>query len=335
MVIINSFNTLINNLLIVQPTGFWEKIIIWFTAGIKNYAWAVIILTLIIKVLMTPLDFYNKKFTRKNAKMQQAIKPELDILRKKYGNDKQLMNQKTMELYKKHNYNMGGSCVFMLINMALTFTIFISLLNGLNSMADYKISQQYEDLQVAYYNVQTIEEVDNSVVLTEDQLVEANKRVLNKYNQIKDSWLWIENVWIADSPLSNAIPKYDEYAKIAKLETEQIEDETLRAEYDKIMNPLRDSYDKKNGYFILLILIVGITVVQQLTMFSRIRFKKKNILDNEEKISQPTNKSMMIVLPIMLGVFALISNSVFSLYLLVSAGYGALTTPLIITILYK
>jgi YidC/Oxa1 family membrane protein insertase len=109
-------NLIFNVLLIAQPTGVWETIIFAFTAGIANYAWAIIVLTLLIKLVMLPFDFFNKKFMRKNTKMQALIKPELDVIKKKYGNDQKLINQKTLELYKKHNYNMGGSCLFMFIN---------------------------------------------------------------------------------------------------------------------------------------------------------------------------------------------------------------------------
>ena len=112
---------------VAEPTGVWEKIIMAFQSGIPNYAWAIIVFTVVLKLILLPLDFLNKYITAKNTKVQNLIQPELAKIQKQYGNNKQILNQKTMELYKKHNYNVTGSCVIMLVNMALTLFIFITL----------------------------------------------------------------------------------------------------------------------------------------------------------------------------------------------------------------
>jgi hypothetical protein len=98
--------------------------------------------------------------------------------------------------------------------LGLTLFIFISLFSGLNSMADYKITQQYENLQVAYYNVATYEDIDTAEeralidISSEADITNANLRVKEKYLTIKDSWLWIDNVWLPDSPFSSSIPSF-------------------------------------------------------------------------------------------------------------------------------
>ena len=322
-----------------QLCGFmvdmWTSIISWFSDFVGNYAWAIILLTLVIKLLLLPLDFFNKKVTRKNAKMQAVIQPELEKVKAKYGNDQAVYNQKVNEVYKKHNYNVVGSCFFMLINLVLTLVIFITLFNGLNTMAQIKITQQYSTLQQTY----------NQVYAEGNNVEQANNAVKIKYDEIKGeySWLWISNVWKADMPTSS-IPTFNEYLNIArevevevdgetqKIKSNKLSDEqkqVLETEYNKIMDPLRESSSKTNGYIILPILIVGSAFLSQwLTT-------RKNKGVNGSNPAGASSKVMLFILPIMLGFFAFTYNAVFALYLLVSQLISLASTPLIDLILDK
>lgn len=136
-----------------EPTGVWETIIKAFESGVGSYILAIVLITLIIKVIWAPIETINKKINKKNMRIQAKIQPELEKIKTKYGADKNLVNQKTQELYKKNNYSMMGSCLFMLVFLALNLTIFFTLFAGINSMADYKISQQYDYLKYNYANV--------------------------------------------------------------------------------------------------------------------------------------------------------------------------------------
>ena len=79
-----------------------------------------------------------------------AIQPELEKIQKRYSANRDVLNQKTMELYKKHNYNVMGSCLGMLLNMVLTMVVFFTLFSGLNKIASYKIYTEYTTLQTTY-----------------------------------------------------------------------------------------------------------------------------------------------------------------------------------------
>ena len=80
-----------------EPSGMWESLIKWIQGGVGNYAITIILLTLLIKFVLLPLDFYQKYITRVNQKKQAAIQPELDKINARYANNKDLLNQKTME----------------------------------------------------------------------------------------------------------------------------------------------------------------------------------------------------------------------------------------------
>lgn len=311
---------------------FWINVIAWFNKTISNYAWSIIVLTVVIKLVMTPLDFFNKKATRQNTKMQAVIQPQLEKLQKKYGNDRNLYNQKVAELYKSHNYNMVGSCLFMLVNLVLTLVVFISLFSGLNYMSSVKIVEQYETLKTEYTQVY---DAGISLGLEEQEAKEqASLSVSQKYKQVKYQWLWIENVWKPDS-FTNSIPTASEFLKIAheiKLNGQTIQVSALtdeqkaqfETEYNTIMNPLRETDGKTNGFLILFVLTVGTSFLSQWLMQ-----RKNKQLVSEDNPAASTGKMMMFILPIMLGFFVLTYNSVFSLYLLTSQIIAIITTPLI------
>ena len=69
---------------LVKPNGFWEAIIFGMENGVKNYALALILVTIIIKLVMVPLDFINKYTSKKSSRKQAEMKPELDKINAKY-----------------------------------------------------------------------------------------------------------------------------------------------------------------------------------------------------------------------------------------------------------
>ena len=131
-------------------TDMWSPVINLFSF-IPNYAWSIIVFTIVLKIILSPLDFWQRKVQRDSTKKQQQIQPLVEKLQKQYGNNKQVLNQKTMELYKKNNYNVVGSCVSMLVNFSLTIFIFFTLFYGLTGMAQNKIYEQYQNLQNNFY----------------------------------------------------------------------------------------------------------------------------------------------------------------------------------------
>ncbi len=110
--------------------NLWETLVVkplaWLTIKIgslvKSYGIALIILSIIIRLILAP-------FTKKTAMQSENMKkmqPEMDRINKKYENktDQQSLNQKSMEmmtLYKKYNINPFSSCLFAFIQIPLLF----------------------------------------------------------------------------------------------------------------------------------------------------------------------------------------------------------------------
>ena len=89
---------------------------------IGNYGIVILIMTLLIKLLLSPLTIKSYKST---AKMQ-VIKPEVDKLNEKYPNEKDAMKkqQAMMELYRKAGISPMGGCLPMLLQMPILFAMF-------------------------------------------------------------------------------------------------------------------------------------------------------------------------------------------------------------------
>ena len=89
---------------------------------ISNYGLVILIMTLLIKLLISPLTIKSYKST---AKMQ-VIKPEIDKINAKYPNEKDAMKkqQATMELYQKAGISPMGGCLPMLLQMPILFAMF-------------------------------------------------------------------------------------------------------------------------------------------------------------------------------------------------------------------
>lgn len=87
---------------------------------IPNYGVAIIILTILIKLLFWPLGTKSYKSMNEMKKVQ----PLMMEIREKYKNDKQKMNQETMALYKTYKVNPAGGCLPMLVQMPIFFALY-------------------------------------------------------------------------------------------------------------------------------------------------------------------------------------------------------------------
>jgi YidC/Oxa1 family membrane protein insertase len=86
-------------------------------AWVKSYALAIIIMTIIIRALLWPLQNAATKSMRKMAKLS----PIMNELREKYKDDPQRVNQETMKLYKEYGINPFGGCLPMLVQIPIFF----------------------------------------------------------------------------------------------------------------------------------------------------------------------------------------------------------------------
>lgn len=124
--------------IITIPLGY---IIDFIYRVVKNYGLSIIIFTILIKLLVLPLNVKSQKAMKK----QQKIQPVLAELQKKYANDQQKLQQEMMKLYKDNDVSMMGGCLPML----LQFPILIGLYRVIQAPIRYILHVNFSDAGVA------------------------------------------------------------------------------------------------------------------------------------------------------------------------------------------
>jgi YidC/Oxa1 family membrane protein insertase len=90
---------------------------------IGNYAFSIVLFTLFVKLLLFPLNAAQIKSSRE----MQAVQPKLKAIQEKHKNDKEMLNTKTLELYKEHKVNPLAGCLPIFIQMPIIFALFGTL----------------------------------------------------------------------------------------------------------------------------------------------------------------------------------------------------------------
>ncbi len=101
---------------------FW--ILKFFHQIIGNYGWAIVLLTILVRIPFIPL--VNK--SQQSMKKMQDIQPRMAEIREKYKKDPQRMQQEMMQLYKTHKVNPLGGCLPILLQIPVFFALYKILL---------------------------------------------------------------------------------------------------------------------------------------------------------------------------------------------------------------
>ncbi len=91
---------------------------------VHNYGIAIIIVTVVLKVLFFPLTYKSYK----SMKDMQKLQPKMAALKEKFKNDRDAMNKAVMELYKTHKVNPMGGCFPMVIQIPVFFALYKALM---------------------------------------------------------------------------------------------------------------------------------------------------------------------------------------------------------------
>ena len=104
--------------------GFFSKLLLFllklFHTGVGNWGLAIILLTMMIKLVFYPL---NQRAYESSEKMKQ-LQPELDTLKEKYKDDQQLQSQEMMKLWKDNGVSPLGGCLPMLVQLPVFFALY-------------------------------------------------------------------------------------------------------------------------------------------------------------------------------------------------------------------
>ncbi|MBQ7914228.1 MAG: membrane protein insertase YidC [Clostridia bacterium] len=213
--------------------GLVGKLVMWMYNWIGNYGWTVVVFTVFLKILMLPLDIWQRYSTRKSTLKQKKVQPLLDNIDKRYGANTQRANEEKQKLLKKQGISVASACLPMIVTMVVFFLMFA----GLREFSYYKNIQTFNSLTKAYYSTMeeqvqlaggevleayqfeydktkaslNISDDDVRIVLAQidgvnnldgkgfdTQLAQwralAKEAIQKEYKNQQDSWLWIHNI---------------------------------------------------------------------------------------------------------------------------------------------
>jgi YidC/Oxa1 family membrane protein insertase len=102
--------------------------LLWLYNVLGDQFWlAIIVFTVVIRGLMTPLMLPQQR----SAKKMQEIQPKLKELQKKYGKDRERLSQEQMKLYKEAGVNPMGGCLPMLVQFPIWIGLYQSIIQAL------------------------------------------------------------------------------------------------------------------------------------------------------------------------------------------------------------
>lgn len=113
---------------IVAMPLFW--VLKFFYSFLGNYGWAIILLTIIVRIPFIPLMHKSQQ----SMKKMQALQPMMAEIKERYKKDPQRMQKELTELYKKHKVNPVGGCLPMLLQIP----VFIALYNVLSNAIELR-----------------------------------------------------------------------------------------------------------------------------------------------------------------------------------------------------
>lgn len=398
--------------------------------GIGIVGVGIIVFTLILKTIVLPLDIYSRINSKKQALIMDRMRPQMEKLQKQYANDKNMYNQKVMELQKKSGYSMFGACLPMIVSLV----IFIIVFNAFSTYSQYANLKTYNDMVVKYNDVvltYVVENPDNPstddgflfavdgdgnylklgengkpvdstktiydytadyqrfttyfnnakkavdtawVEKSEDDTFSylaaeykekkgdyaasfnaamVNYKVGTEYSETakalrnslinyymeepaaqavkvyyeeghNNSFLWVKNIWYPDSTLNKEIP---DFAKFKSTITQAKITDADGEFYNKVTSALTEEKNAYNGYFVLIVLSIGLMLLQQwLSMRAN---KSVNELGTVDGSGARTNKMMMIMMPIIYGIFSFFYSASFSIYMITNTVYSLITMLII------
>ncbi len=124
------------------------EIIKWIVGGV-GVGVGVILFSVILKVIVLPFDVYQRIAMRKQNLKMKENQDKMEKLQKQYANNKDLYNQKVMEMYKESGFSVCSSCLPMILSMV----IFFVAIGAFNTYSQYSNIENY-NIMVDAYNKQ-------------------------------------------------------------------------------------------------------------------------------------------------------------------------------------
>lgn len=205
---------------LATPLGF---VLQWIYELVHHYFIAIFLFTLLVRLLMFPLNIKSQKSAADRARLA----PRLERIQKKYANDRQKLAQKQQALYEKEGVSMTGGCLPMLVQMIVLFSV---------------IAVIYKPLTY----IQRMDAEDISICAT--AVTDAMKED-GTWDEKKDKGNFSEKSYYLEMNLMDKVDTYEEQIRAALTEKKDAQ------KADEVIGVLRETKEQFS--------IFGVSLLQQ------------------------------------------------------------------------
>ncbi len=274
----------------------------WIYNVVGNYGWAIIIFSIIIKLLLVPISVKQQKTVKKTNKIQEKMK-EIKV---KYKNNPEKLNEATMELYRTENMSPFSGCLSAIVQIILLFAVFYLVKSPLTYMkkVDVDIIDKYTTISKQY----DLSEQNNAY----PEIV-----ILREINNIKE----LKNKDIQED---------DDKINVAEINDEELDNLDINMDFfglNLAQVPTRSSDWK--AYIIPFLYVVMSIISMKFTMATNNKAQNKKKEDEKALVKKDgeeefdpvaqMNKNMTYIFPIMYLSVALIAPLGLALYWLMNS----------------
>ena len=303
---------------------------------VGNYGLAIIIFSILVKLLMIPISIKQQKTMKKSSKMQEKMKE----IQKKYKDNPEKLNAATMELYKSENMSPFSGCLSAIVQIVLLFSVFFLVKSPLTYMkkVDVNIIDKYtkimkqNDLTTnsGYPEIELIRELGNIRKLRESEnseKVEENAKNKSVENTSEENNVNNENIEEA----TNTEKTENNEEKIALSEIKDEELDLLDVNMNFIGLNLAQVPTKTSDWkaYIIPIVYVIVSIIslkitttmntQKSESSSENKVEKKEGEEEEFDPMAQMNKNMNFMFPILYLAVALVAPLGLALYWLMNS----------------
>ena len=247
--------------------------------GIGNFGWTVVVFSIILKVILSPLDIWQRVSMKNQQKKMEALKPKLEKLEKQYRNNPDLLKQKQYEVQREAKINVFATCLPLIVTMVVFFVVF----GGFRALVTYENELIVEELDKTYveyvldYNADKLTDAQKAEVditnwdalkaYCEDEshnvpnrfseyeeiqeenaeaYAEMRTLLANKYQEHlqNDKWLWVKNIFKSDTG-TDVIPSVKAYTSSgAGGISAKLEDTQTHTTYTNLTSPAAEILNK-------------------------------------------------------------------------------------------
>ena len=274
----------------------------WLYNVFNNYGIAILIFSVILRVILIPITIKQQKSMKKSAKLQA----EMSEIQKKYKNNPEKLNQETIELYKREKMSPFSGCLSSILQIIIIFSVF------------WLVSQPLTYMK------------------------KIDKDLIEKYsNEMKESGYNANNSYIQIATIDYAETKYQEIEKQLEQEDVEHKEELKQKQddYNKLrLNmeflgidlskvPTQSLNDWRVYVIPVLYVLTSIASIKITTATQKNKQKKSIVVsedgENNEEVDpteqmQQMSNSMMYMIPVMSVMIAIIAPLGLALYWLSS-----------------